>query len=145
MRTALQFYKASTPIEMDEREKMWGRKIIVGAHPCHGCRHAPPHHFEGGVLLWTPPRKAIDDHWEVPHAPSMESEYLPLVEHALIIFFNYQKIRIPLIPWDNCKKTEVKRSKVPLDLRQKKIVNSRGYTVIALYKKYKNPKTPFKH
>jgi hypothetical protein len=131
LRTTLQFYKASTPIEVDEREKMGGRKIIAGAHPCHGCRHAPPHHFEGGVLLWTPPRKAIDDHWEVPH--------------ALIIFFYYQKIRIPLIPWDNCKKTDVKRLKVPLDFRQKKIVNSRGYTVIALYKKYKNPKIPFKH
>jgi len=47
---------------VDEREKRGGRKIIAGAHQCHRCRHAPPHHFKGGVLLWTPPRKAIDDY-----------------------------------------------------------------------------------
>jgi hypothetical protein len=39
-----------------------------------------------------------------------------------------------LTPRDNCKKTKIKKLKMPLDLRQIK-VDHRGYTVITLYKK----------
>jgi len=49
-----------------------------------------------------------------------------------------------LTPQDNCKKTKVKKLKVPLDLRQKK-VDPIGYAIITLYKKYENLKTPLKH
>jgi hypothetical protein len=109
----LQFCKANTPFEVNEREKLLSKILNV-----MGCRHIPAHHVEGGALLWMPPRKAINDYWKAMHTPT-------------IFFFNYRKTRTLLTPLDNYKKTKAKKPKTPLNLRQKKI-DSRCYVVIKL-------------
>jgi hypothetical protein len=43
----LQFCKASTPFEVEEREKMGRRNFFIIVLSCHGCLHVPPHHVEG--------------------------------------------------------------------------------------------------
>jgi hypothetical protein len=48
----------------------------------------------------------------------------------------YKKIITPLTPCDNCKKTEVKKLKIPPYVRQKKNIDPKGYRVIKLNKKY---------
>jgi hypothetical protein len=55
---------------------------------------------------------------------------------------NYRKARTPLTPQDNSRKNKVKKSKIPLDLRQKKKVDHKDYTIITLYKECENMKTP---
>jgi hypothetical protein len=122
LKTTLQFCKANTPFEVEEREKRreknCRRSSMLWMATCAG------HHVEG-TLLWTVPQKATNDHWEVPLAPPKKNGSLSLVGACSAsvnhFFFNYRKIRTPLTPRDNCKKTNVKRPKVPLDLKQKKL------------------------
>jgi len=83
-----------------------------------------------------------------PEGASQKARTLPTCGRMLctfqLLFLNYRKTRIPLTAHDNCRKTEVKKPKVLLDLRQKK-VDPMGYAVSTLYKKYENPRTPLKH
>jgi hypothetical protein len=42
-------------------EKRRGRKIIVGAPPCHGCQYEPTQLVEGSALLWISPLTPWDN------------------------------------------------------------------------------------
>jgi hypothetical protein len=62
----LQFCKANTPFEVNEREKLLSKILNV-----MGCRHIPAHRVKGGALLWMPPQKAINDYWKAMHTPTI--------------------------------------------------------------------------
>jgi hypothetical protein len=55
----LQFCKANTPFEVNEKEKLLSEILNV-----MGCRHIPAHRVKGGALLWMPPQKAINNYWK---------------------------------------------------------------------------------
>jgi len=96
-------------------------------------------------MLWSPPRKATNNHQEAQPTPPKGCGRLPLVgvgsAHIIHFFLNYRKTITPLTPLEISKKTEVRKPKMSLDLRPKK-VNSEGYAVIILYKKVKIQKHP---
>ena len=71
----------------------------------------------------------------MPLRPSLAS----LISRLSIIFFNYRKTRIPFNSEDDSKKIKVKKCS-----RQKNI-DLKDYTIITLYKKYKNLKTCLKN
>jgi hypothetical protein len=54
--------------------------------------------------------------------------------HQLLFLLNYSKTKTLLTPWDNFKKTKIKKLKMPLTLGKKE-VDLRGYAVIILHKK----------
>jgi hypothetical protein len=72
----LQFCKANTPFEVNEKEKLLSEILNV-----MGCRHIPAHHVEGGALLWMPPRKAINDYWKAMHTPTIFFLIIEKLEH----------------------------------------------------------------
>jgi len=123
LKITLQLCKANTFSKVEEREKRGEEKNyrMSFSVPWRPTRVATP--CRGGTMLWMPSRKATNGHQKTPHTPPKGRRRLPLVDacsaHTNYFFLNYTKSKTPLIPWDNSKKTKVKKPKMPLDLRQK--------------------------
>jgi len=62
-------------------------------------------------------QKRTNNHRDEPHALPKKRDCLPLMVHVIFLFI--KKTRTPLILIHNCKKTNVKKTKSPLDLREK--------------------------
>jgi hypothetical protein len=71
------------------------RKIIIETSSCNEGGHASTHCVEGGVMLRTPPWKAMRGDWEALHMPPKRQCRLPPAG-ACTNFFIYQKTRTPL-------------------------------------------------
>ena len=113
MRTTLQFFKANTHFEVEEREKMGEEKYYCQnfsvswrpthtGPPCRGWRDVLDSTVKG---YQQPPGGAARAIQRVQSAFHLLARAL----HTPTTFFNYKKTRTPLTPLDNFKKTEVKK------------------------------------
>ena len=123
MRITLQFCKANTHFEVEEREKKRGRKIIDRAlsFPCGW--HVLAHRVKGGLLLQISSLKATNNYQRhrTRRPKSMGAFYLLMRALHVLTIVIYKKIITSLTPQDNCKKElRSKNQKCPFTLGKKK-------------------------
>ena len=103
LKITLQFCKASTSFEVEEREIEGRRKIVIQALSCPCGWHVPTHRIKGGMLLRISYLKVTNNHLKVTQVPSKEHGCLPPINAyfthtCLLFFFIYKKTITPLTP-----------------------------------------------